>query len=248
MTNRRSAVAGMLAAGFNLTARSAPTPVANGDPQRIGPFPGIQALARAKTALGYRTMYAMGLDIDPAKPWRNANDCSGLVLWAFGFRRSDFTGDRNIGSTDAIYADILSRNGHFVRTREPRVGGIIIDPAFQLPGDAEREFGHVGIIKSVQQRESCTGGGLATADASGGVEEKYPLEIFDCSATSWWTYGDAVRVSDYLKFLLHDKLMVAAARSGAPARDVRRPIYAVVKGEQALPASPGAKIGHCPGR
>ena len=248
MMNRRQAVMGALASVAASTFPGVPSRAVGASRPDALSVSGTQALARAESTLGHKTMYAMGLEIDPAKQWRNANDCSGLVLWAFGFTRQDFAGDRNVGSTDAIYANILSLERHFVRTPEPRIGGIVIYPSFQMPGASERDFGHVGIIKSVQQRESCTGDALATSDASGGIEERYPLQIYDCSATSWWTYGDAVRVSDYLKFLLHDEMMVAAARAGAPPANVRRPIYAALRGEQIEPAAPAVKLGHCPAR
>ena len=195
-------------------------------------------------------MYAMGTCISPESDWPKANDCSGLILWCFGLLRQDFPSPKE-GSTDAIYKDILSANGYFVRTPEPRVGGIIIYPGFKLPGWTDDDSGHVGLIKSVHSKTVCSKGALwpdRDASEDGGVEERLPLEIYDCSSTSWWTFGDAVRLGDYNKFLLHDQLMVAARKANADPSTTRRPIYAVIRGDKDLPVAPPTKVGHCPGQ
>src|SRR5205823_3882125 len=104
------------------------------------------------------------------------------------------------------------------QTREPRVGGIVIYRNFTLPGRTE-DSGHVALIKSVRLKDNCArhaaSDPLWEAGPTKGIEEKYPFEIYDCSSTSWWTYGDAVRAGDYTKFLLHDQLMFMTAKAAA---------------------------------
>jgi hypothetical protein len=241
---RRAALAGGVAAGLSTSTAAWGSTSELERSDATVPFSGAQALKRAEQAIGQRTMYAMGPDTPVGGPWRRANDCSGLILWCFGFNRERFDGE---GSTNAIYADIMSRTGEFVRTLGPRVGGIVIYPNFKLPGGSE-DSGHIALIKSVTRKDSCSGAPLWKPGDAGGVAEELPFEAYDCSSTSWWTFGDAVRVSDYLKFLLHDQLMVLAAEAGAKAADVRRPVYAVLKGEENLPIVQPHKAGHCPGR
>lgn len=246
MMTRREAIIGGSSVTLTVAVSAKAGPVAVCNPPPTGPYSGAKALSQAQLALGQNTMYAMGLCIYPAKSWSHANDCSGLILWCFGLTRNQFKLGAT-GSTNAIYGDILSGKGLFVQTREPRVGGIIIYPNFTLPGGME-DSGHVGLIKSVKLKDQCGKDPLWSASDAGGVEERYPLELFDCSSTSYWTYGDAVRLGDYTKFLLHDELMVMAAKAGAALEDSRRPVYAVIRGEEKLPFVTPLKLGHCPGR
>ena len=162
----------------------------------------------------------------------------------------------NTGSTNAIYADIQVGKSLFVQTREPRVGGIVIYRNFTLPGRTE-DSGHVAMIKSVRLKDNCARAPanepLRGAGSTNGIEEKYPFEIYDCSSTSWWTYGDAVRAGDYTKFFLHDQLMVMTAKAAMIDPSVKpsalpRPIYAVIRGEEKLPFVTPPKLGHCSGR
>lgn len=152
LTRRQTLVGG---AGLAL-APTAQTEAVLADQRNVretSPFSGVQALKRAQQALEHDTMYAMGLPVDPAKPWPHANDCSGLMLWCFGLTRDQFKLG-NTGSTNAIYADIQTGKGFFVQTREPRVGGIVIYRNFTLPGRAE-DSGHVALIKSVRIKDNC---------------------------------------------------------------------------------------------
>lgn len=92
--------------------------------------PSKLALKRADDALKLATRYWMDLPVYPGESWPDSQDCSGFILWCFGFTRGEFGG----GSTDEIY-DNAVRGGLFTRTAAPRVGGIVIYPGFTLSGE-----------------------------------------------------------------------------------------------------------------
>lgn len=103
------------------------------------------------------------------------------------------------------------------------------------------------------RKKPCINGTLWSAGDDSGIEEALPLELIDCSSTSWWTYGSAVHVGDYNKFLLHDQLIKQALtlqREDADGRDIpasqlRRPIYAVITRELNEATLPPIWRGRC---
>lgn len=100
---------------------------------------------------------AGGMHPDVPVPW-NLNhkcDCSGFVSWCLGvsrFSKHPFYKQFNGGwiNTDAIAADMKNPAGIFYQIKNPVEGAIMVFPSNKPLGI---NFGHVGIVTAVREKE-----------------------------------------------------------------------------------------------
>lgn len=146
------------------------------------------SVARARTAIGKTTVYALGKggmypDLEhPANNQRQC-DCSGFASWALGVSRYVQHGHawehkflEPWISTTSIYDDAMHTNGVFAKAALAQPGDLIVYP------DHDGGQGHVGVI----------------TEAVDGV----PQKVCHCSGGNFKKFGDAIQetpVADYWK-------------------------------------------------
>lgn len=141
-----------------------------------------QTLKRARSALGKKTVYALGRGgINPLKPLTKECDCSGFVAWAIGIPRELPPGsDHWLQTTTYWQGD----KGHFdpVAKDETLSGDLYVYP------DLDGKQGHIGIITSTKN----------------GAPEK----ILHCSSGNYRRTGDAIQETSPAVFAAHPKARI----------------------------------------
>jgi hypothetical protein len=135
-------------------------------------------LARARAALGYKTVYLPGQGgFDPAardpRGAKGGCDCSGFVCWALGIgRKTDHPLYVRLNggwiNTDAIVHDAGQPTGYFEPLEQPRRGCLLV-----FPKPPTMSYGHVGIVTRVARGRAA--------------------KVIHCSATNFRTAGDAMQ-------------------------------------------------------
>jgi hypothetical protein len=135
---------------------------------------GERTMQRARSALGRKTVYKLGMGgMDALAPLTKSCDCSGFVAWSLGIPRQIPPGKGGWLDTDAYWAGGKGvRPGLFteVARAAAKPGDVYVYP------DANGKQGHIGIITEVG------GGG--------------PTKIIHCSSSNWKKHGDGVRETD----------------------------------------------------
>lgn len=137
-----------------------------------------EAVRRARSAIGRRTIYELGrggrdpLAAHPADELRRL-DCSGFVAWALGTRRRV---PESIGwiETSRIVRDATGARLLFAKLEAPELGAVLVygDRPPARRGARPRQ-GHCGI-----------------------VAELAPLRVVHCSVSNFNRTGDAIQETD----------------------------------------------------
>ncbi len=109
----------------------------------------LLAVARAHSAIGYGTVYALGQGgkrADAPHPGHEC-DCSGFIAWVFGTPRKVPT---SIGwiETSRIAKDATGKRLLFQRVYDPEPGDIVVFGDW-TDATGRRRQGHVGILSEV---------------------------------------------------------------------------------------------------
>ncbi len=136
-------------------------------------------IERAKSAVGHKTVYKLGMG--GMKPGRERpgnsegqSDCSGFFAWYLGISRQDARIDGGWIETSAIVRDATGPQKRFKKLDKPVVGcGVVY-------GDANGRQGHVGVVVEVKH-------GVAT-------------RVIHCSMGNYRDFGDAIRETPAVLF------------------------------------------------
>lgn len=137
-----------------------------------------QTLQRATSALGLRTVYALGKGgFDPTEPMTPSCDCSGFVAWAIGIPRELPPGSNKWLSTDTYWnggTPVIVNLCQQIQLQQAQPGDLLVYP------DSEGHQGHIGIITQVDTNST---------------------SVIHCSLGNYNTYHDAVHITGPQVFL-----------------------------------------------
>lgn len=156
-----------------------------------------EVLARARSAIGHRCVYALGKGgFNPASPvpWnlQGQCDCSGFAAWCLGVGRhtdNPWYAQQNGGwlETTAIVRDALSPYGLFQQVQWEQA----LPSDLVVYGDAGGHQGHVGVVSSA---------GLVG-----------PAAVIHCSLGNYKVVGDAIQESAPALWKMHGGIIARCA-------------------------------------